>query len=124
MFLCFPIQITNYFHTFSHLFSFHFGDSDFSNDPMISRLGWGSIIILHPYHCQAVKRFLFFLFVQDVKTLNSMPLFIVYYFIFYVFIRKDRESKILLCIIYIVTIFSAISLHLLLILQPCTAFII
>ena len=28
--------------------AFHFGDSDFSNDPMISRLGWGSIIILLP----------------------------------------------------------------------------
>ena len=28
--------------------AFHFGDSDFSKDPLISRLGWGSLIISLP----------------------------------------------------------------------------
>ena len=88
--------------------AFHFGDSDFSNDPMISRLGWGSIIILLPLSLSSSEAVSFIsLFVQDVKTLNSMPLFIVTIISFFLCIypRKGRESKILLCSIYIVTIF-------------------
>ena len=75
---------------------------------MISRLGWGSIIILLPLSLSSSEAVSFIsLFVQDVKTLNSMPLFIVTIISFFLCIypRKDRESKILLCFIYIFTIF-------------------
>ena len=88
--------------------AFHFGDSDFSNDPMISRLGWGSIIVLLPLSLSSSEAVSFIsLFVQDVNTLNSIPLFIVTVISFFLCIypRKNRESKILLCVIYIVTIF-------------------
>ena len=127
-FCAFLYKSSNIFILFLFYSAFHFGDSDFSNDPMISRLGWGSIIILLPLSLSSSEAVSFIsLFVQDVKTLNSMPLFIVTIISFFLCIypRKNRESKILLCSIYIVTIFSAISiLHLLLILQLCTAFII
>ena len=90
--------------------AFHFGDSDFSKDPLISRLGWGSLIISLPLLI-STKEALWFtsLFIQRSDFYDRTLLLIISStaLMCSLYPKDQRLDKIVIVTFYLITIMAS-----------------
>ena len=88
--------------------AFHFGDSDFNDDHVLSKIGWGLTVITLPLLIDfEMSKWFFSVFLNEGNHINSKIILLIFAvsLLLSLFSKNDRVLKIILITTYLLTCF-------------------